>query len=200
MSQDDETLAVYAAQAQDYADMVAQEATPGLPRFISALAPGARVLDLGCGPGQCAVEMAAHGLTVEATDASAEMVALALARGIAARVAVFADLSAQGRYDGIWANFSLLHAAKSDLPDALARIHAALVPNGLFHIGMKLGTGEHRDAIGRFYAYYSEGELLQHLTTAGFTPEHIEHGEGAGLSGEVSPWILVQSRKEDTDG
>ncbi|WP_300515794.1 class I SAM-dependent methyltransferase [Aliiroseovarius sp.] len=193
MSHDDETLAVYDAQAQAYAEMVAREVTPGLPRFISGLPDGARVLDLGCGPGQCAVEMAAHGLSVAATDASVEMVALARAQGVAAQVAVFAALTEQAQYDGVWANFSLLHMAKSDLPDVLARIHAALVPNGLFHIGMKLGTGEHRDTIGRFYAHYSEDELLQHLTTAGFTPDHVEHGEGTGLDGSLSRWILVQS-------
>ena len=200
MSVDDATLAVYAAKAREYDRIVGAEATPGLPRFIAALSAGAKVLDLGCGPGQCAAEMVAHGLVVEATDATPDMVALACARGLNARIARFTDLADHAAYDGIWANFSLLHAPKSDLPAHLARIHDALRPGGVFHIGLKLGMGEHRDTIGRFYAYYSEDELLQHLTKAGFTPDHIEHGEGAGLSGEVSPWILVQATKDRSDG
>lgn len=194
MSRDDETLAVYNAQAQKYAQMVEAEPTPGLSEFIAALQPGARVLDLGCGPGQCAADMAARGLTVEGTDASPEMVALTLARGIPARVAQFSDLTDTAVYHGIWANFSLLHLSKSDLPRTLSRIHTALIPGGLFHIGTKLGMGEHRDGLGRFYAYYTEDELLQHLTSAGFTAERTTHGEGKGLSGQIDPWIVVHAR------
>jgi len=194
MSRDDETLGVYNAQAQKYEQMVAAEPTPGLDDFIAALPADARVLDLGCGPGQCAAEMAAQGLNVEGTDASPQMVALTQARGIPAHVAQFSDLSNTAVYHGIWANFSLLHLSKSDLPDILSRIHTALIPGGLFHIGMKLGMGELRDGIGRFYAYYTEDELLQHLTTAGFTAETITHGEGKGLSGQIDPWIVVHAR------
>jgi Methyltransferase domain len=52
-----------------------------------SLPPGARVLEVGCGPGHTAVELARRGFTVECTDSSTEMVALTSRRISEARVA-----------------------------------------------------------------------------------------------------------------
>ena len=59
---------------------------------------------------------------------------------------------------------------------------------------MKLGEGESRDALGRFYTYYGEDELLTYLTDAGLTVLRQVRGQGKGLSGEASPWLWVQAR------
>ena len=194
MSADRETIAVYDAKAQDYADMVSRDSHPGLDAFLAAVPEGARVLDLGCGTGAMAEKMMAAGRIVDATDASAAMVELAQARGVPARVATFDDLDADATYDGIWANFSLLHAPRADLPRHLAAIHGALKPGGYFHIGVKLGTGEARDALGRFYTYYGEDELEERLAEAGFTPITRKHGTGRGLDGTRAPWIWMLCR------
>ncbi|QGX99414.1 class I SAM-dependent methyltransferase [Roseovarius faecimaris] len=193
MSRDDETLSVYAARADDYLKMVEKEAeSPILAAFIGGLPKGAHVLDLGCGPGVSAAVMAQSGLTVEATDAVPEMVERAAANpGVMARLATFDDITGTDLYDGIWANFSLLHAPKADMPGHLARLRAALKPGGLFHIGMKTGSGEHRDSIGRFYAYYTEEELCDLLTAAGFKPFSSTRGNEPGLSGEPAPWVCI---------
>ncbi|MAM61903.1 class I SAM-dependent methyltransferase [Maritimibacter sp. UBA3975] len=193
MSVDRETIAVYDARAQDYADMVAGVEHPGLDAFLAALPKRAEVLDLGCGTGAMSRRMMDAGLRVDATDASAAMVELARQRDVPARQAVFADLDANGVYDGVWANFSLLHAPRADFPGHLAQVHRALKPGGHFHIGVKLGTGEKRDGIGRFYTYYAEDELDDYLNTAGFTPITRKKGEGRGLDGTKAPWIWVLS-------
>ncbi|MEP3632118.1 MAG: class I SAM-dependent methyltransferase [Shimia thalassica] len=190
---DHETIAVYNAQAAEYAAMTESDARDKqLAAFIKALPAGGTVLDLGCGPGHCAEEMARHGLSAIAMDMSAEMVALAAARpGVKAQQGAFADLQDEAIYDGIWANFSLLHAPRADMPLHLAAISKALKPNGIFHIGLKTGTGEARDRLGRFYTYYGEDELLDLLRSAGLTPTKINRGRGTGLEGSVSDWITV---------
>lgn len=193
MSPDRETISVYDARAEDYAAMIARENHPGLEAFLAAVGPDAHVLDLGCGTGAMAAKMMAAGLTVDAVDASDGMIEIAQKRGVPARKASFDDLSAVAQYDGIWANFSLLHAPRAALPGHLAAIHRALRPGGHFHIGMKLGEGEERDGIGRFYTYYSEAELDGLLSDARFTPLQRAHGSGKGLSGEVAPWIWILS-------
>jgi SAM-dependent methyltransferase len=188
------TIAVYDTRAEDYAhrtdDFNATD--PQLTAFIGACRAGGHVLDLGCGPGMAAAVMARAGLTVDAVDASSEMVAMASRRpGVSARQATFDDVTGVDTYDGIWASFSLLHAPRTDLPRHLKALHTALKPGGAFFIGMKLGSGEGPDRIGRYYAYYSVPELESLLQRAGFTVLDHLTGSGAGLDGSVSDWVSV---------
>lgn len=193
MSQDHETIQVYDERAQEYASVTADHIdTPLLQAFISALPTGARVLDLGCGPGLFAQAMQKAGLNVDATDASAEMVTLAnQLTGVSARQESFSDLIARNAYDGVWANFSLLHAPRADMPGHLARIHAALKPGGQFHMTVKTGTGDSRDRLGRYYTYYQPAEMRALLEAAGFTVTKITPGRDKGLDGSLSNWISV---------
>jgi SAM-dependent methyltransferase len=193
VSADPETLAVYDARSADYARMVSAWATPGLDTFIAAMPRPGHVLDFGCGPGLDAQAMMEAGLTVDAVDASAQMVAVACEAGGTARQARFDEIGGTDIYDGIWANFSLLHAPRAAFPFHLMALARALRPGGLLHLGMKLGEGEGRDRLGRFYTYYDEDDLVRHLTMTGFTPTARFRGTGTGLSGEESPWIWIQA-------
>jgi SAM-dependent methyltransferase len=190
---DRETIAVYDARAGDYAKLEPSD-TPSdtLATFISALPEGARVLDLGCGPGTSARHMVRAGCVVDALDASAEMIGLASAiEGVTARQASFDDVSGTAIYDGVWANFSLLHAPRADMPKHLAAIHTALKPGGIFHIAVKEGIGEGRDALGRHYTYYTEADLTTILESAGFSVGPYRRGRDKGLSGTDDNWISV---------
>jgi len=192
---DRETIALYDARAADYADTVSDPAPPPrLLAFIAALPRGARVLDLGCGPGTAVAAMAAAGLEVDALDASAGMVEVARTRhGIAARPGTFSDLAPP--YHGVWANFSLLHAPRSEMAGHLARLHAALHPGGLFHLGLKTGTGAARDSLGRLYTYYTEPEIDAALARAGFEILARETGADPGFDGVVAPWAIRLARR-----
>ncbi|QIE46948.1 class I SAM-dependent methyltransferase [Pseudohalocynthiibacter aestuariivivens] len=194
VSADDETLSVYGAQAARYAAFTDGSVDdPHLSRFMADVVPGGRVLDLGCGPGAAAAQMAQAGLVVDATDAVPEMVDMAAAAhpGVTAWIATFDDIAGVDLYDGIWANFSLLHAPRALMPAHLAALRTALKPGGRFHIGLKTGKGEKRDAIGRLYTYYEADELSDLLTTAGFSPRDQWTGADPGLDGTVAPWVVI---------
>ncbi len=195
---DRETLNVYAEQAERYAKQFENTGDADLTMFMSKLRPGARVLDLGCGPGKAAAAMQQHGFVADAWDASPEFVQLARsAYGLEAKVAEFSDLDADGVYDGIYANFSLLHVPKSEMPGHLGRIARATKQGGRFHIGMKTGSGEKRDGLGRFYAFYEEAELTRLLAAVGFAVDYRRTGAEPGLDGEIAPWVILQANKDD---
>ena len=131
------------------------------------------------------------GLDAEAWDATPAMVHHARERhGIEARLARFEDLDAENLYDGIWANFSLLHAPRAALPGHLAAIAHALRPGGRLHLGMKTGEGEGRDALGRFYAYYRVEELRGLLRAAGLAPLAHREGVADGFTDAPEPFVI----------
>ncbi|NIZ62500.1 SAM-dependent methyltransferase [Sedimentitalea sp. CY04] len=193
---DCETMEVYAKAAEEYAakfaDTDGENQDDDFDAFLNNIPADGRVLDLGCGPGHWAARLRDTGRTVDAMDASPEMAQLAKDKfGIDVQTAPFEGLTAQNRYDGIWANFSLLHAPRADFPNHLARIHCALRSGGCLSIGMKIGTGEHRDHLGRFYAYYGEQELRDLLTDAGFTVTRTRLGNGKGLAGSDDTFVVM---------
>ncbi|KEJ90995.1 class I SAM-dependent DNA methyltransferase [Sulfitobacter donghicola] len=191
---DPETLAVYAAKSDEYARVTkdAMTADPLLAAFIASLPKGGSVLDLGCGPGTSAGVMAAAGLDAHAVDAVPEMVATASAqKGVRAELMTFDQISGQDIYDGVWANFSLLHAERADLPHILCALHTALRTNGKLHIAMKLGEDTKRDSIGRKYTYVTEPELRGLLSDAGFAVTKMTTGRDKGLDGTYADWIAL---------
>ena len=195
---DPKTLNVYAQKADDYARIMGKSAedSQGLQAFLDAMPPQARILDIGCGPGTWAGLMAAAGHDVEAWDPVPDMVRLAAEKpGVRAREAGFEDLTAAGEYDGVWANFSLLHVLREGLPVHIGAMARALKPGGLFHIGMKTGEGMQRDALGRRYTYVTASELEGLLEAAGLRPAARWTGEDKGLDGTMAPWIVMQAVK-----
>ncbi|MEM9436947.1 MAG: class I SAM-dependent methyltransferase [Pseudomonadota bacterium] len=192
---DKKTLAAYATRVEEYRSLVEAEPADSLVAFADALPKGARVLDFGCGPGHAARYLAERGFESHAWDASPEMIATAEAPGVAARVAVFDDLTEVAAYDGIYASFSLLHAPRADFPRYMAAIATALKAAGVLHLGMKTGTGEKRDSLGRFYAYFTREELLAEMDTNGLSAVWEQPGEQAGLDGTMAPYILIRAVK-----
>mgnify|MGYP000026068163 CR=1 FL=1 len=193
---DQETMMAYAKAASEYADKFADPGSENQDTdsdaFLNNIPAGGRILDLGCGPGHWAAKLRDAGLTVDAMDASPEMAQLAKSRfGLDVQVGAFDDLNAENHYDGIWANFSLLHVPRADFPNHLVRIHHALRPGGSLSIGMKIGSGERRDHLGRFYSYYGEQELRDLLTKAGFTVTRARQGNGKGLAGSVETFVVM---------
>ncbi len=194
---DSQTIAWYDGMARDYAARFgAQKQDRSLAAFAARLPAGARVLDLGCGPGHAAAQLAAGGHSAEAWDAAEGMVALAARHpGVTARQARFEDLRAEAEYDGIWANFSLLHAPRADFPNHIAAIARALRPGGLFHLGMKTGEDSRRDHLGRNYTFHTQDQLEAALGDAGLRVLSRTTGREKGFAGTEDPFVILLSEK-----
>ncbi|MGB0959433.1 MAG: class I SAM-dependent DNA methyltransferase [Halocynthiibacter sp.] len=190
---DKETISVYDKEAARYAShFKADMVNARLTRFVDRLPKGGSALDLGCGPGRSAGYMAARGIIVDALDASRSMLELVKQYdGVTAILGDFYSIPKNAAYDGVWANFSLLHASRDAFPQHLADIKSSLKEGGYFTIALKLGDGEMRDKIGRLYTYHSEDGLEAALKTAGFSIIQVDKGRDPGLDGTYSDWISM---------
>lgn len=195
---DKQTIKAYDSNVDTYKKMVSKlpDLEP-LQAFIAELPQGALVLDWGSGPGYLANRMRQAGLKPVCSDASAEMVAAAQQDfGLEARQEPFSALQAVSLYQGIWANFSLLHAERADFPQHIAAAATALVPSGVFYLALKSGSGVARDDLGRLYAYYTQAELEDIIRTYGLHVIHTFTGHSAGMSGKPENWVGLLCRKQ----
>jgi len=194
---DEKTIAFYDTAAERYANLT-ETSTPSenLKAFMALLPAGGTVLDLGCGPARASVHLRDAGFQPDPVDASTGMIALAnKTHDIGARLATFDDIDMVDTYDGVWANFSLLHAAHDDLPRHLSAIAKALHSKGIFHIAMKVGAGVERDKIDRLYSYVSVSELRDLLNDAGFDVLDVVEGHEVGCAGTNDPFVVMRARK-----
>lgn len=191
---DPETIRFYDQAAQRMEGLAAEgPPSPALARFIARLAPGAAVLDLGCGAGVATAHLDRAGFFVTALDASAELLAVArrLTPGATFVHGPFDAVETFGTFDGVWANFSLLHAPRIEMAHHLAAIAGALKPGGVLHLSMLIGEGERRDQLGRAYSYYTADELRRLTRAAGFVERDTKQGEKTGKTGEAEPYIAL---------
>jgi SAM-dependent methyltransferase len=164
---DEETLQFYRSNAQAYAEW-AKGPSLRLTGFLALLPRGGSILELGCGAGNHSAEMLAAGFTVRPTDGSPELADIASRRlGHPVEAMLFDELDEHEAYDGIWASACLLHVPRDELADILLRIHRALKRAGVFYASFKIGDGDGRDKLGRYYNYSSPEWLQATYAAAG---------------------------------
>ena len=193
---DEATIAFYAREAPRYTMSFAQAPSRHLDAFLDRLPPAAKVLELGCGGGRDAAHMVERGFRVDATDGTPAMVRKANERfDLKARVMLFEDLEADCAYDAIWAHACLLHVPRADVPNVVARIHAALRPGGWHYASFKLGDGEGRCLLGRIHNFPDADWITAAYRNAGLEIVSSEIWEGNGADGTVRDWIAITARK-----
>lgn len=151
------TLHYYQTNAQTFFDGTVNVDMSSLyETFTRHLAPGARVLDAGCGSGRDAKAFQEMGYQVEAFDASPAMVELAREHaGLPVQLMTFADVDWKEEFDGIWCCASLLHVPAVELPGVMQRLADALKPGGVWYVSFKYGDGE-REVDGRRFTDLDE--------------------------------------------
>lgn len=138
------TIAYYDDPTNAYANQTVHADMSAIyARFEKYLAPGAAVLDAGCGSGRDSLHFMKAGYAVTAIDASQEMCAFAsrlLQQEV--RQLRFQELDYDTCFDGIWACASLLHV---------------LVPGGVLYASWKYGETERTEASsGRLFCDMTE--------------------------------------------
>jgi ubiquinone/menaquinone biosynthesis C-methylase UbiE len=145
-------------------------------RFLSLVGPGARTLDVGCGPGQYMAWMESRGMAVVGIDLSTGMLAQAKTkvRGGLVQMDMRRLAFPDGSFHGIWCIASLLHLPKAEAPLALEEMWRVLVPGGALLLSIGEGEGEgwednrYFGTVQRFFARYRQGEAERMLAKAGF--------------------------------
>jgi SAM-dependent methyltransferase len=162
-------------------------------RFIGRLGRGARVLDLGCGPGRpVAQHMVEHGLRVTGVDSSPAMIALCRER-LPDQQWIVADmrrLALGRRFEGILAWDSFFHL-DPDAQRAMFPVFADHAPEGTL---LMFNTGpQHGEAIGEY-----RGDPLYHASlspaeyearAAQFRFEVLEHVANDAQAGGRTAWL-----------
>ncbi len=155
-----DTAAYYDQHAQAFYDLTVDvDVTHLYGPFLAHLAPGAHILDAGCGSGRDSRRFLAAGYAVTAMEPCDGLAARAealIGQPVVRRR--FAEVDWVEAFDGVWASASLLHVPKSEIDDALARLTRALKPGGMLYASFKHGTGE-RVRRGRFFNCYDEDSL-----------------------------------------
>jgi SAM-dependent methyltransferase len=160
-----------------------------LLRHIRGLPP-LRILDFGCGPGRDLATFRALGHEPIGLEGSASLAAMARAHsGCEVWEQDFLDLRLPAdRFDGVFANASLFHVPRQELPRVLGELHAALKPDGVLFTSNPRGNNEEGWNRGRYGAYHDLESWRAFLERAGFA--ELEHYfRPPGLPLEQQPWL-----------
>ena len=145
----------YDALGANYLEWVSAFVDPGRDRmlneFMVRLASGARVLDLGCGPGLPSTRLLADRFEVTGVDIS-EVQLEAARRNVPEASFVHDDFLhvdfRPGSFDGVTAFYSIIHVPRDEHPHLFERVCRWLVPGGLFLA--TLGAGDDPKWIGEW--------------------------------------------------
>ena len=160
----DTTLSWYRENAIQYAEETRNSLVlDALWEFLSRMKEGGTILDYGSGSGRDSAYFLDKGFSVDSLDGSAEMKAQAERLfGIKVKLSSFLSLEEKDKYDGIWAQASILHLEEHDLRVALTLIERALKRDGVFYSSFRKGEEDGYEK-GRWYTNMTERRFLAFL-------------------------------------
>jgi SAM-dependent methyltransferase len=193
------TLEYYSEHAVDFwegtRDHDVRQNIEALLRHIHARPPF-RILDFGCGPGRDLATFRALGHEPIGLEGSTTFAAMAREHSgcevweqdfLALRLPVES-------FDGVFANASLFHVPRQELPRVLTELHAALGPDGILFASNPRGNNEEGWSRGRYGVYHDLRSWREFVEAAGFS--ELEHYyRPAGLPIERQPWLASVWRK-----
>jgi ubiquinone/menaquinone biosynthesis C-methylase UbiE len=150
---------------------------PYIDRFLALLAHGARILDIGSGPGQFSKYIIDKGFEVVGIDLSREMVSISKQRVPQGKFQ-FMDMRRldfpADSFDGIFCAYALIHIPTEEIPSTLKGFSRILKKGGYLEIAVQQGDPDHiisepfMPTEKMFFNFFSSERLSQFLTDAGF--------------------------------
>jgi SAM-dependent methyltransferase len=168
--------------------------------LLDALAGSAplRLLDFGCGPGRDLMALTALGHVVTGLDGSPVFAEMARAQsGCCVLEQNFLELALDGRkFDGVFANASLFHVPRAELPRVLAELFRALVPGGVLFCSNPRSF--ERDWEGfkgeRYGTFLTVESWLEQIQAAGFVVER-HFLRPTDKPANEQPWLAIVARR-----
>jgi SAM-dependent methyltransferase len=160
-----------------------------LLRHIHGAAPFT-ILDVGCGPGRDLLAFRKRGHLATGLDGAENFVSMArAASGCEVWQQDFLALELPPEYfDGVFANASLFHVPRRELPQVLRQLHHCLKCNGVLFSSNPRGENEEGWHSGRYGCYHDLEAWRRFMAEAGFV--ELEHYyRPVGLPREQQPWL-----------
>lgn len=193
------TLNHYAENAENFwqgtRDHDVSQNIAALLQYIEA-PPPFTILDFGCGPGRDLKAFVAHGHVAIGLEGTASFAAMARAHSgceVWQQDFLKLDLPDQ-RFDGIFANASLFHVPRQELPRVLRQLRASLKPGGVLFSSNPRGTNQEGWNRGRYGVFHDLESWRGFLTEAGFV-ELTHYYRPTGVPPEQQNWLASVWRK-----
>jgi len=155
------------------------------------------ILDLGCGPGRDLKTFRELGHNTIGLDGAARFVTMARDHsGCEVWQQDFLQLALPAAFfDGIYANASLFHVPRRELPQVLSALRAALRPRGVLFSSNPRGRNEEGWNQGRYGVYHDLDSWRSHMVEVGYV-ELTHYYRPAGLPREQQPWLASVWRRD----
>ena len=192
--------------APDFAAARTREDAPELELLLPRLAPGSRVLDLGCGPGVPVAAALARQHRVVGVDFSAEQIRRARANVPTAEF-VLADLMSlalpDASFDAAVAFYSIFHLPREEHEELLRRVHRWLAPGGhLLATVVRAREDAYTEdgffGVRMYWSNWGREDYVRMLETLGFellATRTLGHGYGDSEARRPEAHPLLFARK-----
>jgi len=193
------TLGHYEARAEAFwegtRDHDVEQNRDALLRHLPTERP-ARILDIGCGPGRDLIAFAAAGHAPVGLDGARRFCEMARAHaGCEVLHQDFLSLALPpSAFDGVFANASLFHVPRQELPRVLSQLWVTLRPGGVLFASNPRGNNVEGFNGERYGSYLDHPSWQALMNAAGF--EELEHYyRPPGRPRAQQPWLAIVCRK-----
>jgi SAM-dependent methyltransferase len=158
------------------------------------------ILDFGCGPGRDLIQFKALGHEPVGLDGSPAFVTIARqSSGCEVLLQDFLALDLPpSHFDGVFANASLFHVPKQELPRVLQALWKTLKPDGVLFASNPRGNNQEGWSDNRYGCFHDLKQWRDFVVGAGFK-ELQYYYRPPGRPRDQQPWLATVWRKIDLD-